>query len=208
MGASITVLRFTLGISSIDDMRRKARDARNYPVLKIKLGTPDDMPRLEAVRAGAPKSTIIVDANEGWTAEVYSDLAPHLVRLGVELVEQPLPAGEDDMLAEIERPLPVCADESAHDRASLPRLNPPVSTSARTSGSACPARSAAAIRPATSSFSALRFSSRFSVIVWTWSRTSTSTRSDEAGGIAGLLGLSASRGAAQDPDGSLLRKTQ
>ena len=63
-----------------------------------------------------------MDANEGWTAEVYADLAPHLVRLGVDLVEQPLPAGEDAMLAEIERPLPVCADESCHDRASLPDL--------------------------------------------------------------------------------------
>ena len=63
-----------------------------------------------------------MDANEGWTPEVYADLAPHLVRLGVELVEQPLPAGADDMLAEIARPLPVCADESCHDRASLSAL--------------------------------------------------------------------------------------
>nr|MCU0829095.1 dipeptide epimerase [Tabrizicola sp.] len=59
------------------------------------------------------------DANEGWTPEVYTDLAPHLLRLGVELVEQPFPAGKDDMLAEIARPLPVCADESCFDRASL-----------------------------------------------------------------------------------------
>jgi L-alanine-DL-glutamate epimerase-like enolase superfamily enzyme len=80
------------------------------------------MARLEAVRRGAPTSRIIVDANEGWTADVYADLAPHLLRLGVQMVEQPLPAGEDDMLAEIERPLPVCADESCHDRASLPGL--------------------------------------------------------------------------------------
>jgi L-alanine-DL-glutamate epimerase-like enolase superfamily enzyme len=71
------------------------------------------------VRQGAPATPIIVDANEGWTADVYADLAPHLIRLGVRLVEQPLPAGADDMLAEIARPLPVCADESCHDRASL-----------------------------------------------------------------------------------------
>ncbi len=69
-----------------------------------------------------PDARIIVDANEGWTAEVYAELAPHLVRLGVALVEQPLPAGEDGMLAEIDRPLPVCADEFCHDRASLPDL--------------------------------------------------------------------------------------
>ena len=92
------------------------------PLLKIKLGTPDDMPRLEAVRAGAPKTRIIIDANEGWSAEVYAELAPHLVAMGVALVEQPLPAGADDMLAEIARPLPVCADEAAHDCASLAGL--------------------------------------------------------------------------------------
>ncbi len=80
------------------------------------------MPRLEAVRAGAPDARIIVDANEGWTAGVYADLAPHLVRLGVALVEQPLPAGDDEALAGIDRPVPVCADESCHDRASLAHL--------------------------------------------------------------------------------------
>jgi L-alanine-DL-glutamate epimerase-like enolase superfamily enzyme len=80
------------------------------------------MPRLEAVRTGAPKSILIVDANEGWDADTYTELAPHLIRLGVALVEQPLPQGDDDMLAEIERPLPVCADESAHDAGSLAAL--------------------------------------------------------------------------------------
>ena len=103
-------------------MRASAAKHAHRPLLKIKLGTPDDMARLEAVRAGAPDARIIVDANEGWSAEVYSELAPHLVRLGVAMVEQPMPAGQDDMLAEIARPLPVCADESCHDRASLPAL--------------------------------------------------------------------------------------
>jgi L-alanine-DL-glutamate epimerase-like enolase superfamily enzyme len=116
------VTAFTLSLDTPDNMRAAARRHAHRPLLKIKLGTPDDMPRLEAVRAGAPRSRIIVDANEGWTAEVYADLAPHLLRLGVELVEQPLPAGADDMLAEIARPLPVCADEAAHDRASLAAL--------------------------------------------------------------------------------------
>ena len=81
---------------------------------------------MAAARGGAARARrrrpIIVDANEGWTAEIYADLAPHLIRLGVELVEQPLPARDDDMLAEIARPVPVCADESCHDRASLPAL--------------------------------------------------------------------------------------
>jgi L-alanine-DL-glutamate epimerase-like enolase superfamily enzyme len=63
-----------------------------------------------------------VDANEGWTPEAYADLAPHLLRLGVALVEQPFPAEQDEALAEMARPVPVCADESIHDRASLPAL--------------------------------------------------------------------------------------
>jgi len=113
---------FTLSLDTPDNMRAAAARHAHRPLLKIKLGTPNDMVRLEAVRAGAPAARIIIDANEGWTAEVYAELAPHLIRMGVALVEQPLPAGADDMLAEIARPLPVCADESCHDRASLPGL--------------------------------------------------------------------------------------
>ena len=113
---------FTLSLDTPEIMRQQATEHAHRPILKIKLGTPDDMPRLEAVRAGAPRSVLIIDANEGWTPEVYTDLAPHLLRLGVAMVEQPLPAGADDMLAEIARPLPVCADESAHDTASLAGL--------------------------------------------------------------------------------------
>lgn len=116
------ITAFTLSLDTPDAMRAQAAENAHRPLLKIKLGTPDDMPRLEAVRQGAPKSAIIIDANEGWTPEIYTDLAPHLIRLGVALVEQPLPAGADDLLAEIPHPVPVCADESAHDRASLAAL--------------------------------------------------------------------------------------
>ncbi|MFT6075069.1 MAG: L-alanine-DL-glutamate epimerase-like enolase superfamily enzyme [Yoonia sp.] len=116
------ITAYTLSLDTPDAMQLQAAQNAFRPLLKIKLGTPDDMARLEAVRRGAPDARIIVDANEGWTAEVYADLAPHLIRLGVQMVEQPLPAGQDDMLAEIARPLPVCADESCHDRASLPAL--------------------------------------------------------------------------------------
>lgn len=115
-------IAFTLSLDTPERMRTAAAAQTHRAVLKVKLGTPDDMPRLEAVRAGAPDVRLIVDANEGWTPEVYTDLAPHLLRLGVEMVEQPLPQGADDMLAEIARPLPVCADESAHDAASLAGL--------------------------------------------------------------------------------------
>ncbi len=116
------ITAYTLSLDTPELMRAQAAKHAHRPLLKIKLGTPDDMARLEAVRAGAPDTPIIVDANEGWTAEIYADLAPHLVRLGVKLVEQPLPAGADEMLAEIARPVPVCADESCHDRRSLPAL--------------------------------------------------------------------------------------
>ena len=116
------VTAFTLSLDTPERMRDAAARHAHRPLLKIKLGTTDDMARLAAVRSGAPRARIIVDANEGWTAEIYADLAPHLQRMGVALVEQPLPAGADDLLAEIERPVPVCADESCHDRASLADL--------------------------------------------------------------------------------------
>lgn len=116
------ITAYTLSLDTPEAMRAQARENAHRPLLKIKLGTEGDMPRLEAVRAGAPAATIIIDANEGWTPEIYTTLAPHLLRLGVALVEQPLPAGADDMLAEIPHPIPICADESAHDRASLPAL--------------------------------------------------------------------------------------
>jgi L-alanine-DL-glutamate epimerase-like enolase superfamily enzyme len=116
------VTAFTLSLDAPEAMRAAAALNVHRPLLKIKLGGEGDLARLEAVRAGAPAARIIVDANEGWTAEVYAALAPELLRLGVGMVEQPLPAGEDAALAEMARPLPVCADESCHDRASLPAL--------------------------------------------------------------------------------------
>lgn len=116
------ITAFTLSLDTPEKMQAAATKHAYRPLLKIKLGGEDDMARLEAVRAGAPDTRIVVDANEGWSAALYSELASHLVRLGVALVEQPLPAGEDELLAEIARPLPVCADESCHDRATLEAL--------------------------------------------------------------------------------------
>ena len=113
---------FTLSLEDPEVMREKAAREAARPLLKIKLGGEGDLERLEAVRAGAPNAGIVVDANEGWTVESYAEIAPTLLRLGVQMVEQPLPAGEDEALAEIERPLPVCADESCHTSASLPDL--------------------------------------------------------------------------------------
>ncbi|MEO1308287.1 MAG: N-acetyl-D-Glu racemase DgcA, partial [Pseudomonadota bacterium] len=114
---------YSLSLESPEQMQAAAAKAAHRPLLKVKLGTPDDIARLEAVRAGAPDPAIVVDANEGWTAEIYAELVPHLQRLGVTMVEQPLPAAEDDALRDIPRPVPVCADESFHDRASLAGLS-------------------------------------------------------------------------------------
>ncbi|MBX2881700.1 MAG: L-Ala-D/L-Glu epimerase [Granulosicoccus sp.] len=114
---------YTLSLDSPQRMKQAAQKNAFRPILKIKLGGPDDMDRLQAVRQGAPESRLIVDANEAWSAKDYKQLAPLLIDLGVAMVEQPLPAASDAALAEQERPLPVCADESCHDRQSLKSLD-------------------------------------------------------------------------------------
>lgn len=116
------ITAFTLSLDTPEAMRAKAAENAHRPLLKIKLGTPDDLPRLMAVREGAPAARLIIDANEGWSATDYAALAPELVALGVELVEQPLPAGDDAPLAGLARPLPVCADEACHGLESLAGL--------------------------------------------------------------------------------------
>jgi L-alanine-DL-glutamate epimerase-like enolase superfamily enzyme len=116
------VTAYTLSFDSAENMGEAAAKAADRPLLKLKLGGPDNVDRIAAVRAKAPRARIILDANEGWTPAIYAELAPHLAVLGVELVEQPLPAGEDQALATMQHPVPVCADESCHDRAGLEAL--------------------------------------------------------------------------------------
>jgi L-alanine-DL-glutamate epimerase-like enolase superfamily enzyme len=113
---------YTLSLDTAEVMGRKAAENATRPLLKLKLAGPEDLGRVAAVRRNAPKARIVVDANEGWTAAQYSALAPKLMELGVEMIEQPLPAGDDAALAGIERPVPVCADESCHDTATLAGL--------------------------------------------------------------------------------------
>lgn len=117
------ITAFTLSLGTPESMQAAAARNAFRPLLKIKLGNgAEDLARLRAVRKGAPDTDIIVDANEGWTPDLYASLAPVLLDLGVKLVEQPLPAGADDALLDMDRPLPVCADESAHDRSTLDAL--------------------------------------------------------------------------------------
>ena len=114
---------YTLSLDSPEKMNVQAAKNSFRPLLKTKLGGgDDDIERIRAVRAGALSSRIIVDANEGWTPSQYKSLAPTLLDLGVEMVEQPFPAGEDNVLLDLKRILPVCADESCHDRTSLNNL--------------------------------------------------------------------------------------
>ena len=113
---------YTLSLDSPEAMAEAARAQAHRPLLKLKLSGPGDLDRVRAVHANAPAARIIVDANEAWTPEIFADLAPQLPALGVEMIEQPLPAGDDAALAELDRPVAVCADESCHDRATLPAL--------------------------------------------------------------------------------------
>lgn len=114
---------FTLSIDRPEVMGRNAATHAEKPLLKLKLaGDGQDLERVEAVHHGAPAAELIVDANEAWQPEDFEVLAPAFARLGVGLIEQPLPAGQDAALAELPHPLPVCADESCHDRSSLASL--------------------------------------------------------------------------------------
>jgi L-alanine-DL-glutamate epimerase-like enolase superfamily enzyme len=112
----------TLGLGSAEAMAAAALAHPTMSILKLKLGAEGDLDRVRAVRAAAPDRRLIVDANEGWTRDQLGALAPALAELGVELIEQPLPAGEDRDLAAIESPITICADESCTDRRSLPPL--------------------------------------------------------------------------------------
>ncbi len=116
------ITAYTLSLDGPGEMEAAAARNAHRPLLKIKLGGKGDLERLEAVRSGAPAARIIVDANEGWTVETFTELMPLLVRLGVEMVEQPLPADADGPLRDMKRLLPACADESCRDRSSLGAL--------------------------------------------------------------------------------------
>jgi L-alanine-DL-glutamate epimerase-like enolase superfamily enzyme len=113
---------FTLSLEAPETMAAKAREASTLPLLKLKLGGEGDEERLIAVREAAPHARLIADANEAWQPHETESLLAIAAAAGVELIEQPLPADSDGLLAHIARPIPVCADESVHDRASLDAL--------------------------------------------------------------------------------------
>jgi L-alanine-DL-glutamate epimerase-like enolase superfamily enzyme len=113
---------FTLSLGTPEAMAKAAAKAGRRPVLKVKLGGAGDPARIAAVRAAAPEAALIVDANEAWSAQNLPEYFAACQAAGVQLIEQPLPAGADSALASIARTTPVCADESVHDRAGLAKL--------------------------------------------------------------------------------------
>jgi L-alanine-DL-glutamate epimerase-like enolase superfamily enzyme len=116
------ITAYTLSLDTPEAMAQAAAKASSRPLLKLKLGREGDTERLRLIRKAAPKSRLIVDANEGWTAANLDAMLAICAEVGVELVEQPLSASDDEALRRIKRGVPVCADESAHDRTGLDQL--------------------------------------------------------------------------------------
>lgn len=115
---------YTISIGPAEEMAERAAGS-GHPLLKIKLGAgSEDEARIAAIRAAVPDATLIVDANEGWSEASLLKNLTACANAGVALVEQPLPADRDGVLATISHPVPISADESAHTREGLGALSP------------------------------------------------------------------------------------
>jgi L-alanine-DL-glutamate epimerase-like enolase superfamily enzyme len=112
----------TIGIRSIAEYEARARALARYEWIKIKVSDERPLEAVEAVRRGAPNARLVVDANQAWSVETLQRLAPALAQLRVDLLEQPVRANEDAPLANLQLPVPVCADEPANTLEDLPRL--------------------------------------------------------------------------------------
>ncbi|MEP7349637.1 MAG: N-acetyl-D-Glu racemase DgcA [Sphingorhabdus sp.] len=120
----LTAFTISLGDAAVMEADAANAAAKGYGLLKLKLTGEGDRSRVKAVRAGAPDARLIVDANESWGGLDIAAEAAALAELGVEMVEQPVPAGQDAMLAGVKSPLPLLADESCHSAADVARLAP------------------------------------------------------------------------------------
>ena len=117
---SPVITSFTLSLDTSEKMGQEAKLNSHLPILKIKLGGGnEDLERIRSIRKFAPQSDIIVDANEGWSLNEYNFLIPHFIEAKIKMIEQPFPSQSDDVLKNINRPIPICADESCHDTLSL-----------------------------------------------------------------------------------------
>lgn len=114
---------FTISLDAPEKMAAAAKAAAARPILKLKLGGDSlDLSRVEAVRAAAPNTRLLIDANESWSPEHYRKIVPAFKELIVELIEQPFPADADEILETLDHPIALCADESCHTAFDLPRL--------------------------------------------------------------------------------------
>src|SRR5260370_3081218 len=114
---------FTISLDTTEKVRAAAKSNSKAPILKLKLGGDDvDVARVEAVREAAPTARLLIDANESWSPSHYRKIVPALKESRVELIEQPFSADADETLETLDHPIPVCADESCHTTADLPRL--------------------------------------------------------------------------------------
>ena len=116
--ADVRTMR-TVSVDTVDKMRAAAEQLADPRVIKVKVDGGEDLDRIAAVHEAAPNAELVIDANEGWSVDQLGEWLPQLAKLGVAVVEQPLPAGDDAALAGLEAAVPICADESFHDRRSF-----------------------------------------------------------------------------------------
>ncbi|ERT96697.1 hypothetical protein P041_02156 [Brucella sp. 04-5288] len=124
LGGSAAALEtaITVSLGTPEEMAQSTAKVAHYPLIKVKMGGENDIERIHAVAKAAPGSRIIIDANEGWTDANIEENMKAAAEAGVILIEQPLPAGKDEILSRIERPVIICADESAHTSEGLEEL--------------------------------------------------------------------------------------
>ena len=122
LSPSETITVYSIGIGAPEEMAEKAAKAASFPNIKVKLDNNDPIARISAIRAARPDANLVVDINQGWTFAELKDYAPEMARLGVKMIEQPLPRGEDEALSGYRAPLPVCADESCQSLAELDKV--------------------------------------------------------------------------------------
>lgn len=112
----------TVSLGTPEEMAESTAKVAHYPLIKVKMGGDNDIERIHAVANAAPNSRIIIDANEGWTDDNIEENIAAAAKAGVVLIEQPLPAGKDEILSRIDRPVIICADESVHTSVGLEEL--------------------------------------------------------------------------------------
>ncbi len=122
--ATVSALTISLGTPSLMESQARQAAADGYTLLKLKLAGDNDRERVAAVHRGAPAARLIVDANESWNDLDIAAEAAHLAQYSVEMIEQPVSAGQDHLLAGVHSPVPLCADESCHTSGDIERIAP------------------------------------------------------------------------------------